>query len=133
MTKLYDFRGNQISLGQSIGVGGEAEVFDVAGMNGFVAKKYHKPISNHQQNKLQAMVSLANPDLHKISAWPASTLHERPNGPICGWVMRKVAGKDIHILYSPAHRKATFPKADWKYLIHAAMNCAAAFETAHNA
>jgi DNA-binding helix-hairpin-helix protein with protein kinase domain len=131
MSTLYDSRGGIVTLGRSVGVGGEAEVFDITSMQGFVAKKYHKPISARQQNKLRAMLSLSNPDLHKIAAWPSNTLHERPNGPACGWVMRKASGKDIHVLYSPAHRKATFPKADWKYLLFAAMNCAAAFDTVH--
>jgi DNA-binding helix-hairpin-helix protein with protein kinase domain len=131
MNTLYDSRGGPVTLGRSVGVGGEAEVFDIASMPGFVAKKYHKPISPLQQNKLRAMLALTNPELHKIAAWPLNTLHDRPNGSVCGWVMRKVAGTDIHVLYSPAHRKATFPKADWRYLVHAAMNCAVAFDAVH--
>src|SRR5262249_61999645 len=37
----------------------------------------------------------------------------------------------IHTLYSPAHRRATFPQADWAFLIHTARNCAIAFDTVH--
>jgi DNA-binding helix-hairpin-helix protein with protein kinase domain len=131
MTTLYDNFGNIVTLGSRIGAGGEAEVFGIGGRADFVAKKYYKPISSLQQNKLRAMTGIRSPDLHSVAAWPTNTLHDRPNGAIVGWVMRKVAGRDIHILYSPAHRKATFPAADWKFLLIAAANCAAAFDEVH--
>src|SRR4051794_33027246 len=102
MSILYDSRGGIVTLGRCVGVGGEAEVFGPTSMPGFGAKKYHKPIRSLQQNKLREMLSLSSADLHKIAAWPNNTLHERPNGPACGWTMRKVSGKDIHVLYSPA-------------------------------
>ena len=38
---------------------------------------------------------------------------------------------EIHELYSPAHRKVTFPKADWRFLVRTALNCAAAFQSIH--
>ena len=38
---------------------------------------------------------------------------------------------EIHTLYSPAHRKVTFPHADWSFLIRAARNCAVAFDVIH--
>jgi DNA-binding helix-hairpin-helix protein with protein kinase domain len=131
MTTLYDSRGGIVTLGRLVGSGGEAEVFEITTMPGFVAKKYRKPISVLQQNKLRAMLTISNTELHKIAAWPNNTLHEHPNAQACGLIMRKVSGKDIHVLYSPAQRKQIFPKADWNYLIHAAMNCAAAFDALH--
>lgn len=39
----------------------------------------------------------------------------------------------IHKLYSPAHRKIDFARADWSFLIHTARNLAAALETIHAA
>ena len=41
--------------------------------------------------------------------------------------------REIHHLYSPAHRKIDFPTADRSFLIHVARNCAAAFESIHAA
>jgi len=55
-------------------------------------------------------------------------------GQIVGFKMPRIKGfKEIHTLYSPAHRKTTFPNADWKFLIHAAANCAASFHVFHKA
>ncbi len=39
--------------------------------------------------------------------------------------------KEIHFLYSPAHRKTNFPQADWRFLVTVAMNCAAALDILH--
>ena len=77
MTTLYDSRGGIVMLGRKIGTGGEADVFDVQNMPGFVAKKYHKPITLPHQKKLRAMLSLSNPELQKIAAWPSNTLHHK--------------------------------------------------------
>jgi DNA-binding helix-hairpin-helix protein with protein kinase domain len=131
MTTLYDSRGGIVMLGRKIGTGGEADVFDVQNMPGFVAKKYHKPITLPHQKKLRAMLSLSNPELQKIAAWPSNTLHEHSNAQACGLIMRKVSGKEIHYLYNPKQRKVSFPDADWKALIYAARNCAAAFDALH--
>ena len=46
--------------------------------------------------------------------------------------MPKVVGcKEIHHLYSVAQRKRDYPEADWRFLTHAALNCAIAFEEVH--
>ena len=46
--------------------------------------------------------------------------------------MPKVVGfKEIHLLYGPQSRRREFPQADWQYLLHVAMNCAAAFDAVH--
>jgi DNA-binding helix-hairpin-helix protein with protein kinase domain len=47
--------------------------------------------------------------------------------------MPRIAGKEIHVLYGVNHRRKEFPKADWRFLLHAAMNCAAVFDTVHRA
>lgn len=60
MSTLYDSRGGIVTLGRSVGVGGEAEVFEIANLPGFVAKKYLKSIDAHKQNKLRAMLSITS-------------------------------------------------------------------------
>jgi DNA-binding helix-hairpin-helix protein with protein kinase domain len=136
---LVDHLGRPITLGPELGKGGEASVFHVANFPDLAAKVYHQPRSPHEeaklratQEKLRAMVGIAPQALFDVVAWPTATLHEGLNGPIRGFVMRKLQGfKQIHFLYSPAHRKQAFPRADWAFLIHCAMNCAAAFDTVH--
>jgi DNA-binding helix-hairpin-helix protein with protein kinase domain len=131
---FFDNANHAVSLAGRIGFGGEGDVFDIVADPKTVAKVYKKAITREHQEKLRAMVSLARGELLQIAAWPTRTLHEVRDGPIIGLLMPKVdRGKDAHILYSPAHRKMIFPQADWEFLIHAAMNCAEAFEIIHQA
>jgi DNA-binding helix-hairpin-helix protein with protein kinase domain len=78
------------------------------------------------------MVQNADPELLKFAAWPTTTLHDAPGGLLVGFAMPRFSNyRAIHTLYSPAHRRTTFPHADWAFLIHTAMNCAIAFDTIH--
>src|SRR5262249_54483625 len=129
-----DHNGRPVSLGPKLGAGGEATVFDIAGVPTHAAKVYDKPASAQRDAKLRALVGMANADLLKIAAWPVATLHERPGGPGIGLAMPKIPHRtEIHVLYSPAHRKTAFPHADWAFLVHTARNCAAAFHAVHSA
>src|SRR5579875_673838 len=133
---LFDHVGRPIRLGQKLGTGGEGTVFEIATASELVAKIYHDrklPLPARTAAKLRAMVDLARREITQVAAWPTATLHERPGGPPVGLVMRRIKDfKEIHTLYSPAHRKIAFPKADWKFLIGTAMNCAAALENMHS-
>jgi DNA-binding helix-hairpin-helix protein with protein kinase domain len=130
---LLDQLGRPVLLGKELGKGGEGSVFDLVNMPDAVAKVYHQPLSQAKQEKLRAMTVAMRKELLAVAAWPTGTLHQGSGGPIRGFVMRKVKdAKDVHFLYSPAHRKVTFPEADWRFLTHTAMNCAAAFDTLHS-
>jgi DNA-binding helix-hairpin-helix protein with protein kinase domain len=129
---LFDHLGRPFRLGQQLGTGGEGAVFEIATAPDFVAKIYHKPPHAQAADKLRAMVGLAREDLLRVAAWPTATLHERPGGPPVGLMMRRIKDfKEIHTLYSPAHRKTVFPQADWRFLLNAAENCAAALANLH--
>lgn len=133
MPTLHDGSGRPVAVGQELGRGGEGAVFDVAHDPGLVAKVYHGSVEPQKVAKLRAMARIGDAELFKIAAWPTGTLHDRPGGVLRGILMPKVTGhREIHQLYGPAHRKHYFPAADWSFLIHAAMNCAAAFETVHD-
>ncbi len=107
-------------------------VHDIIGRPGFAAKVYHRPIGANQALKLESMARQAHPGLLEIAAWPVDVLRIRPEGPVQGFIMPKVNGyREIHSLYGPAHRKKTFPQADWSFLVHAARNLASAFEGIH--
>jgi DNA-binding helix-hairpin-helix protein with protein kinase domain len=128
---LYDSRGQPVDLAARLASGGEGAIYSLPGSGGLVAKVYHKP-SPERAEKLSAMVRDASEDLVKVAAWPTGTLHESRYGPVAGFVMPKVAGcEEVHKLYGPAHRRSAFPGADWAFLVHAAMNCAHAFEAVH--
>ncbi len=131
---LFDHLGRPFRLGPQLpdGKGGEGTVFEVVTSPDLVAKIYHKPPSPQTAAKLRAMVRLAREELTRVAAWPTATLHERPGGPVVGLAMRRIIdSKEIHTLYSPAHRKTAFPQADWRFLVVTAANCAAALENLH--
>jgi len=134
MNDLFNESGQRIPLGQKLGSGGEGEVYEIPAVgNDFAAKIYHKPLPPEKQAKLRAMIQRGDDGLRKIAAWPLATLHQSANGPIHGFIMPKVVGyKPIHELYGPTHRKQFFPHADWAFLVNAARNVAAAFETIHS-
>ena len=132
LRNLYDNLNQRVELGSQLGVGGEGAVLEVVGQPLFVAKVYHKPPDALKEQKLRAMVCLARPDLLKLAAWPTATLHQNPRGPLVGVLMPRVSGhKEVHTLYSPAHRKKEFPDADWAFLIQTAMNFVIAFDAIH--
>jgi DNA-binding helix-hairpin-helix protein with protein kinase domain len=131
-SRLLDERGNAVAIAKELGRGGEGAVFDVAGQPGIVAKIYLKPPSNQHAAKLSAMAGMASASLLKVAAWPTGTLHDT-SGAIAGFTMPKVGGhKPIFQLYLPKPRLQAFPKADWRFLIHAATNTARAFATVHS-
>jgi len=124
--------GTPLVLGSRIGSGGEGAVFELAGDEGRVAKIYHKPVSPEKSDKLRCMVDLACSDLTAFASWPVATVHDGRRGPVAGIVLPRVSNHDqIHTLYSPAHRKLKYPDKDWSFLVHVAMNCAAAFASIH--
>src|SRR2546423_1810398 len=115
---LYDNLNQRVELGNQLGVGGEGAVLEVTGQPSSVAKVYHKPPDTAKEHKLRAMVSVTRPELLKVAAWPTATLHQHPQEPLVGILMPRVSGhKEVHTLYSPAHRKKEFPTADWAFLI----------------
>jgi DNA-binding helix-hairpin-helix protein with protein kinase domain/Flp pilus assembly protein TadD len=131
--QLYSSQGELVRIGARLGQGGEGAVHDAADRDGLVAKLYHKAVSPEKAAKLSAMVALKTERLLKLSAWPVNTLHERPGGPLKGFLMPKVRGhKDIHILYGVKSRHAEYPEARWPFLIHAAANVARAFAAVHD-
>jgi DNA-binding helix-hairpin-helix protein with protein kinase domain len=78
------------------------------------------------------MASAGDPDLLTYVAWPAETIHERHAGPVIGFLMQKVTGREpVHLVYSPAHRRRERPDVLWDFLLFVARNVAAAFETVH--
>jgi DNA-binding helix-hairpin-helix protein with protein kinase domain len=131
--KLFDHQGHSIDLGPPLASGGEGAVHVVVADTAVVAKVYHKALAGDQVEKLVRMTSQTVPELCKFAAWPTTTLHDSAGGPVVGFLMPRFAGfRPIHTLYSPAHRRAAFPQADWAFLIHTAGNCAIAFDTLHS-
>ena len=132
-TMLFDGQGRRVNLGMEVGRGGEASVFSVEGDRGIVAKIYHQRPGPEKAEKLFRMVELQDERLLALAAWPITTLFSPDNKSPVGFLMKNVSGyKDIHLLYSPKSRTREFPpKANWRFLIHAAANVARAFSAIH--
>jgi len=130
---FYTATGSAYQLGRELGRGGEGSVYEVIGWPAQVAKIYHQLPDRKKQEKLSFMAQAGDAKLLSYAAWPQATLHAENEGPVCGFLMPKVTGRDpIHMLYTPASRRQTYPKAGWDFLLFAARNTAAAFETLHS-
>lgn len=129
--RIYDASGRCVTLGRQLGRGGQAAVFEVAGLIETAAKVYHALPAPEEREKLAIIPSLATHDLQSVTAWPTGTLSDSPHGAIRGVLLPKVSGREIHFVYSPAQRRQLFPKSDWAFLVHVAMNAAAAVQTVH--
>lgn len=131
---LFTSKGAALDIGRELGRGGEGSVFDVPASAHQVAKLYHpnKLPNPKKQAKLSFMVASADQQLLNYLAWPQETLHQSRGGPVVGFLMPKVIGKEpIHMVYSPAHRRQDHPKAAWNFLLFVARNIAASFEAVH--
>lgn len=129
---LFDSCGNPVQIGQELGRGGEGAVYEAPSKAGMVAKLYLSPPEAQKQAKLTFMAQSAEASLLKYAAWPQDTLHKQRGGPVIGFLMGKVTGKDpVHVVYGPKHRRQKMPNMGWDFLLYVARNTAAAFDTLH--
>ena len=129
---LLDEHRNRIVLGERVGSpGGEGTTHAVLGRSDMVAKIYHshRLPDRHQCEKLRFQVAAQLPHIRKIAAWPQKLLFG--DGKTVGFLMPRITGKSIHLLYRPDDRNQHFPKATWQSLIDVARNVAAAFHCLH--
>jgi DNA-binding helix-hairpin-helix protein with protein kinase domain len=130
---LIDRSGKPIVLGNELGRGGEGTVFEIHGKKNLVAKLYLNQPDQEKADKILGMVSAGNERLLRLAAWPLDSIHSR-TGNLLGFSMQKLEGyRPLFELYSPKLRLKEFPRADWRFLIHAAMNVARAFAVIHEA
>jgi DNA-binding helix-hairpin-helix protein with protein kinase domain len=119
-------------LDGQLAAGGEGTVHPLVGEPALLAKLYNRPPSTQTIEKLSWMVRTTSPNLRQIAAWPTETLFDKPGGRMVGFLMPRFGEhQPIHHLYNPAQRLKYFPRADWSFLIAAALNSAAAFEEVH--
>jgi DNA-binding helix-hairpin-helix protein with protein kinase domain len=128
---IHSADGRLAALGRELGRGGEGVVFDLPAQPSLVAKLYHQTPDAAKQAKLRLMAEHIDSPLRDYAAWPEDTLHDE-SGAVIGFTMQRIEGRHpIHMLYSPAQRRETFPQARFDFLVFVARNIAAAFATLH--
>ena len=128
---LSSANGAPVHLGRELGRGGEGTVFDIVDQPTLVAKRYYELPHAAKQRKLRLMAKHIDSPLREYAAWPEATLHDE-TGAVIGFTMQRIEGRlPIHMLYSPAQRRESFPQARFDFLVFVARNIAAAFATLH--
>ena len=131
--ELFDRQGVPVNIGKEIARGGEGAILEIKGHPKFVAKVYHKPVSEAKAAKLNAMVDTKTERLIQLAAWPVEVI-QNTKKEVVGVVLPKIQGyKDVHLLYGPRSRMKEFPQATWPFLVRTASNLARAFSAIHDA
>lgn len=134
--EIYNSNGTHIKLGQSIGRGGEAVVYQVLGKPSQLAKIYTGHIRPDYHRKLAWMLnnSPEDPTLasgHASLAWPQDLLYD-VQGQLLGYLMAYIQGSVPLIeVFNPKRRAQILPKFDRRYQHRAARNLAAALGALH--
>lgn len=124
--------GNPISLGREIGRGGEGTVYAVSEHPDLAIKLYSRPDAEHEA-KIEAMVAAKLHTNSPLIAFPIASVRLR-TGSFAGFTMKLVGGcSPLHELYAPGARKNAFPQADYRFLIHSALNISVAVTQVHEA
>jgi DNA-binding helix-hairpin-helix protein with protein kinase domain len=129
---FFDLLGREVALGRCLGRGGEGAVYAIPRRPGHVAKVYAQRPDDVLVRKLGAMIVIGASSPCETLAWPTGLLLDGRGGPAVGFLMPRVNGcRPLHALYGPGTRAEDFPEARWDFLVRAARNLAAAFESVH--
>src|SRR4029077_10241723 len=100
--------GRTLHLAKQIGKGGEGAVYETKEQNDIALKLYWPDKAPSRRDKITAMASAQWYKTNSFVAFPIDVLFS-PTGAFVGFIMKKVGGgKPVHMLYSPASRKAEF-------------------------
>jgi DNA-binding helix-hairpin-helix protein with protein kinase domain len=119
------------SVAELIGKGGEGEVYAIKGRSRQAVKIYNTSLRGMREDKVRAMVDEGLAVKTDLVAYPGEVVTDR-RGNFLGFAMRLLSGyHPLHELYSPKSRQRHFPKADYRFIVHAALNVARAVGKVH--
>lgn len=122
---------DRVSVAELIGKGGEGEVYAIKGRSEQAVKIYNTRLRSLREEKVRAMVDEGLSVKTDLVAYPGEVVTDR-SGNFLGFAMRLVSGyRPLHELYSPKSRLRHFPKADYRFIVHAALNVARAVGSVH--
>lgn len=117
---------DRVSVAELIGKGGEGEVYAIEGRAGLAVKIYNTGLRAKREDKVRAMVGEGLAVKTDLVAYPGEVVTDS-RGNFLGFVMRLVSGyRPLHELYSPKSRQRHFPKSDYRFIVHVALNVARA-------
>ena len=129
---IIDDQKRPVSLLKLLGRGGEGAVYEILGDPTKAAKIYLPEKAIIRREKIHAMVQAQLQNGISNVAYPIKPLF-RSNGLFAGFIMEKVGGrKPVHELYSPSNRRSEFAKADFRFLVRAALNVSNAVGAVHS-
>ena len=118
-------------VGELIGKGGEGRVFTLNGRSGAAVKIYDSRLRVDREEKVRAMVHRGFAGQTELVAYPRDVVSDR-RGNFLGFLMQLVSGsRPLHELYSPKSRLRHYPKADYRFIVRAALNVARAVGKVH--
>ena len=122
---------DRASVGELLGKGGEGEVYAIKGRSGLAVKIYNISLRAKREDKVRAMVGESLAVKSDLIAYPGDVVTDG-HGNFLGFVMRLVPScQPLHELYTPKSRQRLFPKADYRFLVHAALNVARVIGKVH--
>jgi DNA-binding helix-hairpin-helix protein with protein kinase domain len=134
--KLHDSQQRPINLGNIIGQGGEAFVYQVEGRSDALAKIFQPAPRANYEAKLGWMIdhppenptrSLSHPSL----AWPSEMVYD-PHRRLAGYLMPFIARQFPTLeVFNPRRRATVLPEFDLRYLYRVARNLSAAVAALH--
>ena len=134
--EVYDSNRQRLGLGERIGRGGEAEIYQVAGQPGWLAKIYSGQTRPEYPRKLAWMRDHPpeDPTLplgHHSLAWPVDLLYDSRRN-LVGYLMPQIREAVLMLeVFNPKLRAQVLPDFDVRYLLRAARNLAGALGALH--
>ncbi|RPJ52464.1 MAG: hypothetical protein EHM21_00090, partial [Chloroflexi bacterium] len=133
---VYDAQRQPVELSESVGQGGEATVYRVAGQATRLAKIYQTAPRPNYAGKLAWMVRFPpeNPTSwleHASLAWPGGLLFDAKSNLKGYWMPYIQRAVSILEVFNPRRRAAVLPQFDRRYLLRTARNLAAALSALH--
>ncbi len=137
MPRCRTDKGQTITTGPQLGVGGEGAVFNVMGQPSMVAKIYHAHrLDAALAAKVTAMVADPPDDEtrakfnHVSIAWPEAVLYN--GNTFMGYIMPKIPkSDDLYDLLQPQQRAIQHPNLNHRHLYRSARNLALAMAAIH--
>ena len=134
--QVYDSNRQPLTLGDRIGRGGEADIYQVTGRPGWIAKIYSGQLRPEYPRKLAWMRNHPpdDPTLflgHHSLAWPVDLLYDSHRS-LVGYLMPQIRDAVLMLeVFNPRLRDKVLPDFDVRYLLRAARNLAGALGALH--